>query len=178
MPHDLDLGPEAEGNSKLAVLKELDRPVNKLASGEEIVPGVFMAFDPDAPTSADVQSEPGKLISAKFKVEGAARWLGLHVKLGDMDLSRSMIFGIACRSKAPSSTTFRPCLRSGGPNGFKDTFFKKVAIAYAEESLHLDALQIDQHADLMTSAEWRELILFIRPESGELEINDLRLFTV
>ncbi|NVO25735.1 hypothetical protein [Donghicola mangrovi] len=150
----------------------------KLVAGEDIVSGVFMAFDPEAPTKAEVQSKPGKLISAKFKVDGTARWLGLHIKLGNMDLSKSMIFGIACRSQAPRSTTFRPCLRSGGPNGFKDTFFKKVAIAYSEESLHLDALQIDQNADLMAPADWRELILFIRPETGSLELNDLRLFTV
>ncbi len=89
-----------------------------------------------------------------------------------------MLLGLACRSTAPASTTFRPCLRTGAAEGFSDLFFRKTAIAYAEPSLHLDALLSESHPDLTLPAPWRELVLFFRPETGAIDLQDLRLFTI
>jgi len=89
-----------------------------------------------------------------------------------------MLLGLACRSTAPASTTFRPCLRNGTAEGFSDLFFRKTAIAYAEPSLHLDALLTEAHPDLTLAAPWRELVLFFRPETGAIDLQDLRLFTI
>lgn len=178
MTHSLDLGPEAGVNSTLATLRHLDRPAAPLVPGEPLVPGVFMDVDPDARIESEVESRPGSLLSARFSVEGPARWLALHVELGDIDLSDCMLLGLACRSTAPDSTTFRPCLRNGTADGFSDIFFRKTAIAYAEPSLHLDALMIEAHPDLNVSSPWRELVLFFRPETGAIELQDLRLFMI
>ena len=178
MTHSLDLGPEAGSNSTLAALRLLDRPAATLPQGEHLVPGIFLDFDPEARITAEVESRPGSLLSARFTVEGTARWLALHIQLGEIDLSDKMILGLACRSTAPESTTFRPCLRNGAAEGFSDLFFRKTAIAYAEPSLHLDALQLDTHPDLALHAPWRELILFFRPETGVIDLQDLRLFTI
>lgn len=178
MTHSLDLGPEAAGNSLLASLRLLERPTAPLAPHDPLVPGVFFNFDPDATIRAEVESRPGSLLSAQFTVEGTARWMALHIQLGEIDLSDKMIIGLACRSMAPSSTTFRPCLRTPGEGDFSDTFFRKTAISYAEPSLHLDALQIETHPELSIPAPWRELILFFRPETGEIDLQDMRLFTV
>lgn len=179
MTHSLDLGPEAGVNSTLATLRLLDRPAAPLASGAHLVPGVFMDFDPEARIEAEVESRPGSLFSARFTVEGEARWMALHIRLdADFDLSGRMMLGLACRSTAPESTTFRPCLRTGAAEGFTDIFFRKTAIAYAEPSLHLDALLTEAHPDLARTAPWRELILFFRPETGAIDLQDLRLFTI
>jgi len=89
-----------------------------------------------------------------------------------------MLLGLACRSTAPESITFRPCLRNSTADGFSDIFFRKTAIAYAEPSLHLDALMTDSHPELKVAASWRELVLFFRPESGAIELQNLRLFMI
>lgn len=178
MTHSLDLGPEAGVNSTLAALRQLDRPAAPLVPGEHLVPGVFMDLDPEARIKAEVESRPGTLLSARFTVQGEARWLALHVQLGDIDLSDRMILGLACRSTAPESTTFRLCLRNGTAEGFSDIFFRKTAIAYAEPSLHLDALMIEAHPDLNMASPWRELVLFFRPETGVIELQDMRLFMI
>lgn len=179
MTHSLDLGPEAGVNSTLATLRALDRAAAPLAPGEPLVPGVFMDFDPDARIQAEVESRPGTLLSARFTVKGTPRWMALHFQLGEIDLSDRMLLGLACRSTAPASTTFRPCLRTGAAEGgFSDLFFRKTAIAYAEPSLHLDALLSESHPDLILPAPWRELVLFFRPETGAIDLQDLRLFTI
>lgn len=178
MTHSLDLGPEAAGNSLLASLRLLERAPSPLAPHDHLLAGIFLDFDPDAAITAEVESCPGSLLSARFTVEGGARWVALHVQLGETDLSDKMIIGLACRSMAPASTTFRPCLRTLSEDGFSDTFFRKTAISYAEPSLHLDALQIDSHPELTTPGTPRELIFFFRPETGEIDLQDVRLFTV
>jgi hypothetical protein len=178
MSHSLDLGPEAASNSLLAALRLLERPASTLAPHEHLVPGIFFDFDPEAKISTQVESRPGSLLSAQFTVEGTARWLALHINLSETDLSDKMIIGLACRSMAPGSTTFHPCLRTNGEEGFSDIFFRKTAISYAEPSLHLDALQIESHPELTIPAPQRELVLFFRPETGEIDLQDIRLFTV
>jgi hypothetical protein len=178
MTHSLDLGPEAGVNSTLATLRLLDRSAAPIARGETLVPGIFLDFDPEGGVEAMVHSTPDTLFSAEFTVTGDAGWLALHIALGEIDLSQHMMFGFICKSMAPQSTTLRPCLRSGTAEGFSDIFFRKTIITYAEPSLHLDALMIDEHADLNVAAPWRELVLFFRPESGSYDLQDLRVFMI
>lgn len=178
MTHSLDLGPEAGINARMAVLRALDRATAPLPAGEPLVPGVFFNTDPEAPTGIAIESRPGALMRAEFTVPAGARWLALHIALEECDLSGRMMFGLVCRSAAPQSTTFRPCLRTGTAEGFRDIFFRKTAIAYAEPSLHLDALVIDDHPDLAAPAPWRELVLFFRPETATIDLQDLRVFVI
>lgn len=178
MTHSLDLGPEAEVNALLAQLRHLDRAAAPLAAGEPLLPGLFFATDPEARTGITLESRPGRLFSAEFLVEGRARWLALHLKLDSVDLGGKMIVGLCVRCQAAQSNTFRACLRNGRDGGFDDIFFRKTVVAYAEPSLHLDALLIEDHPQLAHSAPWRELVLFFRPESGQIEVQDLRLFVV
>ncbi len=178
MPHSLDLGPEAGVNATLAMLRLLERSADPIAAGEDLVPGIFLDFDPQGGIEAEVQSAPDTLLSARFTVQKDAGWLALHIALGDIDLSQQMMFGFVCKSQAPQSTTLRPCLRNGTAEGFSDIFFRKTLISYGEPSLHLDALMIDEHADLKMAAPWRELVLFFRPETGAFDLQDLRVFMI
>lgn len=178
MTYNLDLGPEAAVNALLAQLRHLDRAAAPLASGEHLLPGLYFATDPEAKTRITLESTRGRLFSAKFQVNGRARWLGLHLKLDGTDLGGRMIIGLCIRSQAPHSNTFRTCLRNGRDDGFDDIFFRKTVVAHAEPSLHLDALLIEDHPRLANPAPWRELVLFFQPESGQVEVQDLRLFVV
>lgn len=176
--HSLDLGPEAGANALLAQLRQLDRPAGPISSAEPLLPGLFFVTDPESDTRITLESRPGMLFAADFAVTGRARWLALHIALDGLDLEGRMILGLCARSLAPQSTTFRPCLRNGRDGGFDDIFFRKTAVAYAEPSLHMDALLIENQPLLAAPAPWRELVLFFRPETGRIELQDLRLFTV
>ena len=178
MPDSIDLGPEAGVNSRLAALRQMTRNEAGLAANEPLVPGLYFVTDPEAPTTLMIASHPGSLLSARFQVEGQARWLGLHLDLSDCALPEKMLLGVAIRSLATSSLTFRLCLRNGREGGFDDIFFRKTAIAYPEASLHLDALTLAEHPALTAPAPWRELILFFRPESGFIDIQDMRVFAL
>jgi hypothetical protein len=178
MPHNLNLSPDAAVNTTLATLRLLDRPAALLANNEQLVPGISLEYDTEAELTATIESQPGLLFSAQFSVEGPARWISLHIALDDIDLAGRMIFGLVCRSKASQTTTYSPCLRSGTTDGFSDVFFRKTVIAYAEPSLHLDAIMIEDHIDLNINAPWRDLVLFFRPETGSIDLQDLRVFVI
>lgn len=176
--HSLDLGPESGANALLAQLRHLDLPATPLEPGAPILPGLFFVTDPESDTRITLESRPGMLFAADFVVADQARWLALHITLEGLDLAGRMILGLCARSTAPRSTTFRPCLRNGRESGFEDIFFRKTAVAYAESSLHMDALLIEDLPLLATPTPWRELVLFFRPETGRIEVQDLRLFAV
>ena len=178
MSDSLDLGPESGVNSRLAVLRQLTREPAPQPAQEPLVPGLFFDTDPEAPTTVTVTSRPGELLKAEFDIAGKARWLGMHINLTDCPLDGKMLLGVAIRSKAPLSQTFRLCLRNGREGGFDDIFFRKTAIAYTEPSLHLDALSLADHPGLAAPAPWRELILFFRPENGAIDLQDLRVFAL
>lgn len=177
MTHNLDLGPEAEANHRLAVLRGLAAE-GDLHSDTAIVPGLFFSFDPESVTRGRFRSQPGRLIEAGFEVERPGRWMAMHLKLGGLDLTGRQAVGILCRSAAPEATTFRVCLRSGVEGGFRDTFFDKAVLAHAEPSLHMDMLLPETLPGLPRIAPWRDLILFFRPESSQIDLQDLRLFIV
>ena len=178
MSESLDLGPESGANSRLAVLRQLNRELSPLALGEPLVEGVHFNADPSVKSTIAVASRPGMLMSAKFDIESGAQWLALHISMSDCVLEGKMLLGIAIRSSAAQSLTYRVCLRNGHEGGFDDIFFRKTVIAYAEPGLHLDALSIAEHPVLAASAPWRDAVLFFRPESSKIELQDLRFFAI
>lgn len=178
MSHSLDLSPEAEVNSRLAQLRGLVRAKAPQANDEPLVPGIYFNADPESRLKIETELSAGQLLQAEFTAQTPARWLGLHIQLGDLALNDKLIFGVALRSQAPKSHPFTLCLRSAQPEGFRDTFFRKTAIAYGESSLHLDALMLAEHPYLSEPSAWRELILFFQPESGQIDLQDLRVFTL
>lgn len=179
MPDSIDFGPEAGLNSRLAVLRQLERAPHPIVAEELVVPGFYIALDPEALTTVTLASEPGSLLSAHYEVQGHARWLGLHLDMSDCALAGKSLFGVAIRSLADPSTTFRLCLRNGREGGgFDDHFFRKTAIAYPQSSLHLDAITLAEEPSLWSHAPWRELILFLKPESGAIDLIDLKVFVL
>lgn len=179
MTHNLDLGPEAGLMHALALLRaaDLTLPVTPgPAPDVAVAPGVLLSLDPEGAVSGSLRSAPGALLSLDLRVERPGRWIGLHFALGETGLAGRLVLGLACRTAAPAATPVRVALRSGTEGGFADRFFRKTLVAHAEPSVHLDAIEIAAAPDLPVGPVWRDLILFLRPESQRLDIQDLRLF--
>jgi hypothetical protein len=189
MTHNLDLGPEAEAAHALALLRAAELTQQFAPPAEPggaadvaLAAGVFLRLDPEGAVSGSLRSTPGRLLALDLAVQRPGRWIGLHVALGEIALAGRLVLGFACRSRAPAATPLRVALRSGTDGGFADRFFRKTLVAHAEPSVHLDAIELaaaaDLPADLPAGPVWRELVLFFRPESQSVEIEDLRLFVL
>jgi hypothetical protein len=178
MTDSLDLGPETGINSRLAVLRELDIDDVPHSAGKSLVPGVFFVPDTESQTSLTLESRNGMILRANYEIQGTARWLGLHIDMADCSFDGKTLFGVAMRSQAPRVTTFNLCLRNGREGGFDDHFFRKTGLTFPESSLHLDALTLSETPGLWGHAPWRELILFLKPESGSIDLLDLKVFTL
>lgn len=179
MAHNLDLGPEAGLTHALALLRaaDLTLPVAPGPAPDVVLqPGVFLSLDPEGAVAGSLRSAPGGLVALDLKVERPGRWIALHFALGETGLAGRLVLGFACRTTAPAATPLRVALRSGTEGGFVDRFFRKTLVAHAEPSVHLDAIAIAEAPDLPLAPVWRDLILFLRPESQRLAIEDLRLF--
>ena len=99
--------------------------------------------------------------------------------LGAADLTQAQTLGMICKSASAYATTFQPCLRSGRTEGgFTDHFFRKRVLTHGQPSLHLDALLMEAEPEIPRKAPWRELLLFFRPETSRIDLQDLRLFIV
>lgn len=183
MTVDFYLGPDAQANHALAVLRAMsfDRdlvPRRPREPQESLVPGIFLSWDPEGDIRAHGKSRPGSLLDLNLTVARPGRWLALHVALGPVDLTGIQAVGLICRSVSPHATTFQPCLRSGlTEGGFTDQFFRKRVLAHSEPGLYLDAL-LPGMDNLPRTAPWRELVLFLRPETGRIDLQDLRLFII
>lgn len=176
MGHSLDFGPEAAVNTRIAELRGLQRPRKRISNDQPLVPGVFFNSDPGGRVSIEAECLADNLVRAHLSVDGPAKWVGLHVALGDLNLQDKLLLGVALRSRSPKSTSFRLCLRTGRDEGFTDTFFRKTVVTYEEPSLHMDALMIAEHSAIAGPAPWRDLIFFFRPETATVNLQDLRVF--
>lgn len=182
--HNLDLGPEAGAAHALALLRaaDLTLPVGpEVPAHLPLVPGIFLARDPEAAVTGMLRSAPGQILRIALVPERPGRWLALHVAFGEAGFAGQIALGLACRLAAPAATTLRACLRSGvegGPGGaFVDRFFRKTLVAHADASLHLDLMALEAAPDLPLAPTWRELILFLRPEESQtIDLQDLRVF--
>jgi hypothetical protein len=177
MAHNIQLGPDAEVNHAVAVLRAA-QATGEVTSEAHLVPGVYFALDPERPTAGTMATEEGDALSVRFEIEGKARWLGLHLPLGPIDLSEHHVLGVVCRSQAPQAITTRIAIRSGDGAGFSDCFLPKRMVSFGEDSTHLDVLLLEKAANLPAVAPWRELILFLPTASFEITVRDLRVFVV
>lgn len=178
MIDNISSGPEANLNYALSVLRE-NQTSGDIAEHPEIQPGITLHADPALKLLGQWHSPAGRLLELDISTNGQGSWFGLHMELGDIDLSQVGIIGIACRSAATTIEVVRACIRSGrSEGGFDDCFFTKRILAHPEASSHLDALQVGQQQNLPPQAPWRELILFLPLHSFRLNLHDLRLFIV
>ncbi len=157
-------------------LSEVHDPI-KVTSGQEIAPNVRIWFDTELGEQSVVcQAERGGGLVIKTHVERPGRWLGLHVSLGECDLSNVGILGYFARSHSVRALSWRACLRSHGPDGFSDHFFSKHGVSYAAPDAFNDVMEIERQSRLPLRTSYREFILFFHVESFELTLRDLRLF--
>ncbi|SEO24127.1 hypothetical protein SAMN04488103_11627 [Gemmobacter aquatilis] len=177
MPHNLSLAPDAEVNATLALLREGELS-GDIVSNQQLLPGLFFSLDPESETTGRFRSEPGRLLDMEFNAATPGRWMALHLALGPADLSGRQVLGVVCRCSSPQTTTFRFCLRSGRDGGFTDSFLRKTVVATTGSGTHLDALVLDGDPVVPAVAPWRELILFFRPETSQILLQDLRVFIV
>ncbi|KFI24240.1 hypothetical protein [Paenirhodobacter enshiensis] len=176
--NNLFLGADAQARFLFQSLKAHKESGTIKGLETQIVDGVRFSNDPEAGITGEYASDEGNLISARMhpgKVDHP-RWQALHVSLGPAPLADAMLLGVAIKSRAPQSITTRLCIRSGRDGEFIDTFLPKTMISFAEPSLHLDVLPLDQVPDLPRSAQWRDLILFFRPGDVDIDLLDARLF--
>ncbi len=177
MADNLLLGPEAGINHSLALLRadSFERPVDPRV---DLGPNVFFSVDPEASVSGSITSAPGTLLSLHLTPHGPTRWISIHMKLGGSDLRQVQILGVICRSQAPKSMTFRMTLRSGVAGGFVDTMFRKTAVAYAEDSVHLDLIDLSRDLSVPREAPWREIILMFDTTAIEVTLLNFGVFSI
>ena len=169
--------PEAHGNRALGALRRLEHD-GPVVPDTPIVPDIWFAADPEAPPAGRIRSRVGELLEAEFELAAPARWLALHLALGPANLSGCAGFGLAVQASAPRSLALRVCLRSGAPGGFVERFFPRELVIAPEGRLHVDILDLQGAAPVPPRAPWRDLILFLPPESCSLTLRAMRIFTL
>lgn len=178
--NNLLIGPDAQARFVLQSLKTYEG-AGKIERGKtHVMDGVFFSNDPNAEVQGKFVSRKSEMLSLCMKPVSASppRWQALHLQLGELNLTGALLFGVAIKSQAPSSTTARLCLRSGQDREFLDTFLTKTLVSFSEPSVHLDVIEIDKTPDLPRKANWRDLILFFRVGEVELDLQDIRLFVL
>jgi len=178
MTNNIQLGPDAEANQLIRILKS-QNPTGEIPCEAPIAPGIRFSFDPNAAFQGHLRDDPDAVLSFKIdRIEGSG-WLALHIALGSVDLSGHSVIGFVCKSDAASAVAIKTCLRSGGEAGFTDCFFDKHIVAYGETSTHLDVIDISQNPDLPLQAPWRDFVMFFPHDKPiDLTLRDLRFFIV
>ena len=178
MTNNMATGPDADFNYALQLLRH-SQSEGEIQAHTEIQTGMALHADPALRPSGQWRSPAGRLLELDVTVAGAGGWFGLHMPLGNIDLSQAGIIGIACRGTSPSIEAILVCIRSRVvEGGFDDCFFPKRILTHPDSSSHLDAIQINQQLELPPVSPWRELILFLPLHSFRLDLHDLRLFIV
>ena len=171
------LGPDAQINHRIGLLRATvtDQP---LADHLQLVPGAFFGIDREGEVTGRCATGGESLLRLDYTCGKSPRWLALHLTVGGLDLDKAAVFGVVCKTRAPRAATFRLCLRSAAPAGFVDAFLPKHVVAFADTSTHVDLLKLQEHENVPTRADWRELILFFQPQSAAFDLLDLRVFIV
>lgn len=152
------------------------RSEGALAAGTRFAPGVAFHADPGLGLSGRYTSPAGRLLELSARMTGAGDWAALHIALDLPDLAGLGWVGFACRTAAPKEVMVRPCLRTGGEDGFADRFFAKHILSGPEPLGHLDAFDLAATPDLPRAAPWRELVLFLPRTDFDWHLHDLRVF--
>lgn len=167
---------DTQTNDNLSLLR-LKTQGSALANDVVLAPGVELHADPAMGVSGTYRSPPGRLLEIDAQAGHAGDWFGLHISLSARDLSDSAVLGFVARTQAPQAVMIRAALRTGSENGtFTDIFFDKHILMHSEVTTHLDALSLPARLDVPAKADWRELILFLPPETIRLSLIDLRVF--
>lgn len=178
--NNLLIGPDAQARFVLQNLSNFQGKGAIKGVDTPVIEGVQFSNDPEADVRGDFVSKKGEMLSVRMKPKAVEkpRWQALHFHIGGMDLSKSLLVGLAIKSRAPSSTSTRIALRSGKEGKFVDFTLPKTLVSYADESVHLDVFELDAYDDLPRQAEWRDLVFFFRSGEVELDLLDIRLFTL
>lgn len=177
--NNLHIGPDAGARFLLQSLK--NHQGNGEISGVDthVMEGVFFSLDPDARITGTYATRPDEMVSFRLRPEKSTpRWQALRLNLGALDLSHSMVLGLAIKSRAPVSTTTRLCLRAGLNGEFVDTTMPKTLVSFADSSVHLDALELDKAPGLPRQPDWLDLIFFFRNAEVAMDLQDIRLFVL
>ncbi len=175
--NNLALSPDSQLAFALATLRGLELSCRAL-NGQHIVPGIFFSLDPEAENAVHIDSRLGEMMAITMEVERPGRWLTLNMGIGNADFSGCKIVGFACKLDAPQTTTFQVCIRSGTQTGHSDVYFPKTVVAFPKTSLHLDVIELEQHAHIPAEAPWRELVIFFQREPAEIVLRDFRLIVI
>lgn len=146
-------------------------------------PGLSLQADPALKPAGQFRSPAGRLLELDITCGGTGDWIALHVALSGLDdLADITWIGLTCRHAAPHELMIRPCLRSGGDDGFTDCFFDKHMLGVVEARNHVDALHVAttraHPLTLPDRAPWRELLLFLPKQDLRWDLHDLRLFAL
>jgi hypothetical protein len=137
--------------------------------------GPVIHADPGLAVAGTWASPTARIITIATTITTPGGWLALHLPL-PADWPAATWVTLIARTSAATATLIRPCLRSGRPDGFHDTFFPRAILAQGRESDHLDLITLAQHPDLTAPAPWRDLILFLPPATdAHVALHDLRL---
>lgn len=177
MTDSIALGPDGQVNHTLAVLRNELRE-GALDTHVPLLPGIDLHADPALEMAGHYRSPEGRILEIDAQPAGKGEWAALHIALPARDLGSYGALGFALRGAAPDMRVLRACLRSGTGDGFVDCFFDKHILLRSEDSSHVDALAVQERSYLPNEARWRELILFLPPQTFQLSLVDLRVFLV
>lgn len=173
-------GPDAQARFVLQSLKAHEGTGEIQGKNTYVTDDVFFSNDPEAEIQGEYVSRKSEMLSLRMKpnTELVPNWQALHMKLGELNLTDAMLFGVAIKSRSKASITARLCLRSMWDDEFLDTFLPKTLVSFSEPSVHLDILELEKIPNLPRNAQRRDLILFFRVGEVDVDLQDIRLFVL
>ncbi len=141
--------------------------------------GLRLMAAPGADIAVQWSSPRDRLLEVTSTLTAPADWFALRLTLDLPDLSNMAGVGLWLRAAADPALTVQAVLRSAMDDGHVDAPFERQILCHAAPSDHTALWLRDRTPDLPTTADWRELLLFLpahRPIT--LSLHALRLFAV
>lgn len=180
MQNNLYIGPDAKARFALTSLRAHEES-GPIAEGRTpIVEGIAFVHDAGPGLTGQYRATSGNMLGLSLSSVSHPQpgWQCLTVALGPMNLTGAAVIGVVLRTQAPQSTVTRITLRSGREQTFVDQSFDKAMVSFSQASTHVDMIEIASAPYVPIEADWRDLMLFFRPGSLEIDILDLRFFVV
>jgi hypothetical protein len=181
MTHNLLLGPDAQIRQSLQALRAFQGTGQIAAPRTDLHAGLFVNTDPKASVLGRYIARGDGLISLSMRATSdcQARWQALHIPIGPALLSKELAtIGTVIRARADTPSSIQLCVRSGQSKGFVDTFFSKPLYVTAEETTHLDIIELNATLGFPREATWRDMIIFFPEGEVNIDILDIRFFIV
>ncbi|TQS70195.1 hypothetical protein ERN12_16330 [Rhodobacteraceae bacterium] len=181
MTHNLLLGPDAQIRQSLQALRAFQGNGQIAAPRTDLHAGIFVNTDPEAAVAGRYIARRDGLISLSMQATSGtqARWQALHIPMGPALLGKELAtIGTVIRARADTPNSIQLCVRSGQNEGFVDTFFSKSLQVTAEETTHLDIIELNTTPALPREAAWRDMIMFFPAGAVDIDILDMRFFIV